>query len=432
MKLPVKLLLFCLILILSLNILYSQPKWQRVASPTTKWLYKCSFTDSLNGWAAGDSGIIIHTSNAGADWVIQQTGIDYFIEDIFFLNTRLGWAISNDFLSYGPMILKTTNGGNNWNVTRYPDSNLVLITVNFLDSLNGYFGGSSGTILKTTNAGFNWIKCSLESSFFSYFPIRKFSFSNSQYGLACGGIIDINGLIWRTTDYGYNWAIMDTTLEPINDIMFYNDQIVLAAGGDYEYGGAFYKSTDGGINWADSIIGIFGSGHCIAPRSLQEMWISLGFSQLWMVSIDGGYSWLSYNTPDSSAIYDAVFIDSLRGWAFGTYGGIFKYNPEGEIGIKNIKIPESANLFQNYPNPFNPKTTIGYRILKSSKVKIILFDVLGREVKVLVDDYKLPGYYELEVISDELSSGVYFYKLVVDSDGEAGDYFATKKMVITK
>jgi photosystem II stability/assembly factor-like uncharacterized protein len=426
MKASKKYVILAFILIQSLNLINSQNQWVRQSSPTTKWLYRCSFVDTMNGWAAGDSGVIIHTSNGGTNWVLQNSGIYYFIEDVFFLNPRLGWAISNDYFAFGTMILKTTNGGSNWEVTRYPDSTLILTSVHYIDSLNGFLSGFTGTILKTTNAGNNWIKCVIDTNFYKYFPVKKFSFLNLQYGIASGGIMDMAGTIWRTSDYGYNWTLVDTTPEPLNDVSYYSLSLALSTGGDFEFGGSFSRSFSGGAFWTDSTVGIFGAGQSIAIRTLNEIWVPLGFSQLWMYSKDTGKTWESYPAPDTSAIYDAEFVSPSKGWAFGINGCILKYDTTFAIGIKKNQFPVSAELFQNYPNPFNPTTTISYRILRTSKVKITLFDVTGREVKIILNDFKHPGDYRIKVNSEGLSSGVYFYKL------ETQGFSESKKMVILK
>jgi hypothetical protein len=82
-------------------------------------------------------------------------------------------------------------------------------------------------------------------------------------------------------------------------------------------------------------------------------------------------------------------------------------------------------LYNNYPNPFNSKTKIVYQLLAYHKVKLSIYDILGREVKVLVDQNQEAGIYELEFDSAGLASGVYFYRL---------DSFDTtiKKMIILK
>src|SRR5438034_6836673 len=105
--------LYFLICIISCRQLYSDSLWIPQHSPTSNWLFKCSFADSLNGWAAGDSGIIIHTSNGGLNWSKQNNTFNIFINDIFCLNARIGWAVAvGNF--YGSVIIHTTNGGINW------------------------------------------------------------------------------------------------------------------------------------------------------------------------------------------------------------------------------------------------------------------------------------------------------------------------------
>ncbi|MBI1938023.1 MAG: T9SS type A sorting domain-containing protein, partial [Ignavibacteriales bacterium] len=82
----------------------------------------------------------------------------------------------------------------------------------------------------------------------------------------------------------------------------------------------------------------------------------------------------------------------------------------------------------NYPNPFNPSTTISYQISASSHVSLKIFDVLGREVATLVDEFKQPGSYnsQFTVQNSALMSGVYFYQL------KTGKNIETKKMILVK
>lgn len=83
-------------------------------------------------------------------------------------------------------------------------------------------------------------------------------------------------------------------------------------------------------------------------------------------------------------------------------------------------------LSECYPNPFNPSTTIKYELPKSSTVRLSVYDILGREVSVLVNERKEAGVHEVRIDGTGLSSGVYFYRMT------AGDYVATKKLLILK
>ena len=412
--------------IMSLYQVHSQEYWNKIPPITTKWLYRVTFPDTLNGSAAGDSGIIVHTSDGGNTWSIQRSDCQYFIEDIFFLNERLGWAISNDYYTFGTIILRTTNGGENWDYSRYPDTTLILNTIYYVDSLTGFLGGFDGVILRTTNGSSSWNRCSLDSNFFIHFPFRKFSFLNNQYGLAVGGIMDIAGIVYRTSNYGTTWQMVDTTNEPVNGINYYNSTFAFGAGGDFEYGGSLMTSKNNGLHWVDTTVGTFGAGQNAAVRVLNEIWVPLGFSGRWMMTRDTGKTFQEFAAPDSSGMYDAIFVNERVGWAVGSFGTICKYN-SALIGVGDPgNIAVSYRLGQNYPNPFNPSTIISYSVYRSSVVTITLYDAVGREIKTLLRDFKIPGNYKFTFDAEGLASGVYFYKL------QAGSFIETKKMVFIK
>ncbi|HEY5535846.1 MAG TPA: T9SS type A sorting domain-containing protein [Ignavibacteria bacterium] len=129
-----------------------------------------------------------------------------------------------------------------------------------------------------------------------------------------------------------------------------------------------------------------------------------------------------YTSPDSTG------LDSVVTWAL--------HNPVLEQArwtswpnsIRQIgsEIPLVYNLFQNYPNPFNPSTTIKYDIVNQGIVRISIYDVLGKEVNTLVNSLHSPGKYEVVMNVDNLSSGIYYYKIT------AGNFNAVKKMIIIK
>jgi len=97
------------------------------------------------------------------------------------------------------------------------------------------------------------------------------------------------------------------------------------------------------------------------------------------------------------------------------------------VALKEPGIPPTEySLLQNYPNPFNPATTINYQIPKSGLVTIMIYDILGREVKTLVNEVKNPGKYKIEFNGSNLSSGIYFCRL------KAENYISTKKMILLK
>jgi ligand-binding sensor domain-containing protein len=109
------------------------------------------------------------------------------------------------------------------------------------------------------------------------------------------------------------------------------------------------------------------------------------------------------------------------------FDGTFEYSSVIEVEINS---PTKFSLSQNYPNPFNPNTNIQYAISNRQFVTIKIFDVLGKEVATLVDEYRNAGSYEVEFNPESSiknpASGIYFYQL------KAGDFIETKKMILMK
>ena len=103
-------------------------------------------------------------------------------------------------------------------------------------------------------------------------------------------------------------------------------------------------------------------------------------------------------------------------------------------GFNNMIL--SYILEQNYPNPFNPTTTISYQIQKRGFVSLKVYDILGKEVATLVNEEKPAGSYTVQVNGENLSSGIYFYKLSVSAlpsqDRQTGNYISVKKMILIK
>ena len=106
------------------------------------------------------------------------------------------------------------------------------------------------------------------------------------------------------------------------------------------------------------------------------------------------------------------------------FGYLFVF--DNPLKVEDKGIPTAFSLSQNYPNPFNPTTVIHYTVPKTSLVNLSVFNLLGQEVKTLVNEEKSPGEYEVRFDGSNLPSGIYFYRLV------AGDFVKTMKMLLMK
>ena len=404
--------------------------WKKMQSPVNSTLRRLTFVDSLTGWAAGESGTIIHTTDGGNNWEGQNSTVQSFITDIFFVNKSIGWATTiTDTFPFITIILKTTDGGNNWIAEDYQDSNAFMRTIFFFDSLNGLIGGSY--IAHTSDGGTGWTRANIDSNMVSTFPVYEFNFYNRQFGYACGGRIDIAGVIWRTTDYGLNWTAQGISPDEIFDVFIFDSLNAIALSGDPEgfFGVAKLKTTNAGVTWNYEELLFSGLSFTIDFRTYNEGWSASGYKFLF--TSNGGESWSEVGTPDSSIIYDLQFVKARNGYAVGQDGVILKLDPALVNVEDEVNSPTQFILYQNYPNPFNSTTNIKFNIPDFGFVTLKIYDIIGNEIETLVNEEKPAGIYELEFDVDSkkfgnLVSGVYFYQLKTNKT------IQTKKMVYLK
>lgn len=391
-----------------------------------KNLNSVNFISKDVGWAAGgnttedsSNGYIVYTSDEGRNWRPQIVP-PYEITSVCFTSEDSGWAstIRSIGLQDKCVILKTTNRGENWVIK----SELIsqdLFDIYFIDSNTGWTVGSNGLIEKSADGGDNWI--SEQSG--TNVNLRSISFIDYNTGWVTGD----GGVIVHTTDGGENWEMqVSGTDKNLRSVQFVNQDIGWTVGDS----STIIKTTDGGINWIDkgisdysftSVDFIDGLTGWVAGNSDNNT------SGAIYNTVDGGDNWiLQATTKHLEAIQ---ILDDYSGWAVGDSSSIYHTTNGGVSSFEEEESPvvlSEYKLSANYPNPFNPSTKIRWISPSGSWQKIIIYDVLGNEVAVLVDDYKPAGTYEIEWIAVGFASGVYFYQL------RAGDFIETKKMILMK
>ncbi len=148
------------------------------------------------------------------------------------------------------------------------------------------------------------------------------------------------------------------------------------------------------------------------------------------------YTWLNsswtprdYLDPKGRPFF--VGIDSAANGYYLGHGYNYAFTRKlivTSVASQSVSVPASYSLSQNYPNPFNPSTKIGFGVsgLGSSWVRLVVCDMLGREVSVLVNERKEPGNYTVQFNAGGLASGVYFYRI------EAGSFVETRKLILLR
>lgn len=400
------------------------------------------FTDANTGYVAGyigNSALTFYarlkkTTNAGISWSFltippADTGAGFLFRSVFFTDINTGYVVGGYIPTpaIGGVILKTTNGGNSW-------SPLPLPVYPFFDHVywvNSSIGFVSGyqRILRTLNGGANWDYQSLISGY-----LFQICFTNVSTGYVIGN----GGFIFKTTDTGTTWIqLASGTGLNLWGIGFADANTGFAVGGPASGANVILKTTNAGSYWYS----INYSSNCVL-WSVRFISPTTGYITGWCNQIikttDGGASWCNQFSPVNFNPRSCFFTSSNTGYLVGdavstvTQGYILKTTNGGGICVPNgiepvtSEIPKKLQLYQNYPNPFNPTTSIKFELPKSSSVKLIIYDILGNEIAVLVNEQLKSGSYEVEWNASNNSSGVYFYKLTAEG------YTETKKMLLVK
>jgi hypothetical protein len=240
--------------------------------------------------------------------------------------------------------------------------------------------------------------------------------------------------ILRTSNGGTGWTeqFSDNTVGGYN-AMYFSD---LNNGWIVGDSGKVLKTTNGGTNWnivTNSGINPHDRSKTVFFLDANIGWISTKNENGHGViqhTTDGGASWTIQGTPlinpqGGNAIFSVYFVDAQNGWLTADYGKICRYT--GSTGVENNNnSPNDFSLMQNYPNPFNPATRIKYNLPVKCMVKLAVYNILGQTVATVVDEVQEAGYKSFEWSANNVSSGVYFYKLT------AGDYVELKKMLLLR
>ena len=134
---------------------------------------------------------------------------------------------------------------------------------------------------------------------------------------------------------------------------------------------------------------------------------------------------------ETSDYFWHVSAGNIGGWSAYTSPRYFSTGTQMTVK-EDAGVPGEFALIQNFPNPFNPSTTIPYEVPKTAHVKIVIYDLLGREVATLVDGVLAANRYSVEWRASALGSGVYFYRMEARSQDGSGDFNSVKKLLFMK
>ncbi len=393
MKLSRSVIIF--LLLACSNLIFSQPGWFKVNSGTSIELNGIS-SYGLNAWAVGNNGTILRSTNGGVNWNIQASGTTNNLNYILFRGDSIGYIVGNS-----GTILRSINSGNNWIILNSGSTADLKSIWPLFDTLTVIAVGTNGTILKSYNRGQTWAQrtspvSSNLNNLISGFPMDLF-------------IVGDGGKILYSMDMGDTWyqrtSGTTSNLRSLSVINLWTYTSIIHAVGD---NGTILKTTNSGTNWITITSGTNQNLRSIYATSITGdtmlYYIAVGESGIMLESINGDI-WSNRNIPFTDNLNRIEMQNMNTGYSCGSNGTIIKsvgnyFFSEG----KKIDANTVSSLFRNDGGFNNIKDTVnrpGFEWPKGSgkyaryASGIWLGAVVNGETRVTTSGYEneyYPGY----------------------------------------
>lgn len=399
--------------------------WYKQKSGTTEQLNRVYFFSQDSGWAVGYQ-VWYKTTNGGNTWVYVPLPAEYSVADV--INPRMAIATNNRYIKY------TTDAGVTWSDSIYADINepqLGPLHAFSLDSIFSFTQFSDWTV--TTNRGKSWATTKQDVP--GVDDIHRVFFENSRVGYAtgnnheCEGPGHISSGICRTADGGKTWNSICTEnkirIEDLWGVWAKDDFIALV--GDNT---TVAISRNGGMNWDTIPLQSFTEkvlkGVVFVTNNIGYI---CGNEGIILKTTDGGFQWvkqastveIDVDTNVNIILDDIVFIDSLQGWISGK-GGTILHTINGGLTWVKQTLPKPLTTSVS-PEPFGRKTSITYELPSAMKVKIRIYDVMGKELEVLESPgIQDAGTHSIEFDASRYPEGTFHYQIQTDG------FYGTGKM----
>lgn len=409
------------ILVISITFFHNTgfSQWASVTSGTSNFLTSIQGISSTINYAAGFSGTVLKSTNSGQTWTALTSPSSSNINKMFFPptgNATTGWAASVSGF------YKTTNGGTSWT---QQIASVVFADLLFTDLNTGMALTTASNLRITTNGGTNFTQVNFTSNAAIHGEALAIGNSSTFFLLGLDNVTDTS-YVFKSTNSGSSWSLVFHTPLDYFNLTFVNANTGIICGDN----GIMKRTTNGGTSWTTINTGITDDLQGVKFISSTKVY-AVGSAGNILKSTDAGLTWVHQTSNTSANLRDVeVFSSDDIGYAVGSGGTIVRTTNGGNGTTGMIQetgeTPDKFSLSQNYPNPFNPSTNIEFRIASSGLVQIKIFDILGKEIAVVVNENMKPGTYNVSFDAASLPSETYFYRIT------AGNYSETKKMILIK
>lgn len=352
-------------------------------------LWATFFVDDNTGWIVGSDGFIKKTTNAGNEWIEQNSGTNLILKAVQFVNENTGWICGESGL-----ILKTTNGGSDW-FSLISGTTQHLTDIQFCSSDIGYISGFEGTILKTTDGGLSWLSLNTGTTNDLY----SVNFIDELQGYS-GYQVGDSSYILKTTDGGINWSskVIGYSIGKLNTVKFINADTGYVGGGHSISIFFIYKTTDGGNTWTQSNVSNLRPLEVI-PDEQQWIYYGGGINSIYFkdqnigyavsgwggwdrgifTTTDGGTTWSrKYYESEADGILSVYGNSQGKAWAVGRDGVIFTTEDDGNSWAQLLSGSNAVHLYSGdfIYSIFMINENVGWAAGKRNKVSQSLKDFI--------------------------------------------------------
>lgn len=388
-------------------------QWTRTSMPDTSGIL-CLLSDSNYVFAGTTAGGVYASTDSGATWTQRDSGLgDMYVSGLAFMGANLFVGTDNG-------VYRSTNVGVSWRSAGLVNVNAGVVRIAVFDTTiftitNCYCSADQYNLNESTDLGATWTQVWVPPS--SYTSVYGINANDTSVFIGTNR----NG-IYYSTNCGTDWIQIDSAIG-VMTIGVGAERLWAADSRGLEF------STNGGSTW-DTLNAGLPSGVFINAIGFSNDNVFLG---TYNASIFLLKEKQSYWSPVGAGLPDTMDVTSLAVSGMNLLAGTSRnlwQRPLSEMitAINDPPRPIASDfvLAQNYPNPFNPSTVISYQLPTNAFVKLKIYDVLGREIRSLVNGRESAGDHSVVLNADGLPSGVYFYRL------EAGNYILTKKLTVLK
>jgi hypothetical protein len=410
---------------------FSQP-WSEQTSGVTSPLTSVSAISGQYAWICGYDGKVLRTTNGGINWaIVSSSPIPTNISLINILAIDANTALVSGYIGTNTYVYRTTNAGVNWSQVFFQSNGFINAIGKITSGLfmSGDPVAGRWSFWKSTNNGSSWDSAGL---YLQAASGSEAGYNNSMYCYNSKIWLGTNNFkVYHSSNSGVNWAAQVTGTEQNSYAIWMASQI---SGPDGLTGGInMYKTTNEGSSWLPittigtaPITGITGAAVLVDNVTLPVILFTREDTKIYYATY-GGSNWvIDYTAP--AGVYRHITSVNMAGpfWAVRNNGGISYHAQLVGINMISSEVPEAFVLEQNYPNPFNPSTAIRFSIPDNSFVQLIVYNSVGMEIEILVNENMGEGVYEYIWNASKYTSGIYFCRLLVK------DFSETKKMVLIK